>query len=147
LSGPEATLLPREPAEGAPTFSVPWHAEALAIANVLMQSGMYSASEWAAALGAGITRLAAAGEPDTDETYYRAVLAALEQLVAEKSQTTGGSLADRVEAWRRAYVNTPHGQPVLLEAADRPAMEHGGHDHDHNRLDHRHSQGSRRAGY
>ena len=52
------------------------------------------------------------GEPDTEETYYQAVLAALERLVGEKSPETGGSLVDRVEAWRRAYLYTPHGQPV-----------------------------------
>jgi nitrile hydratase accessory protein len=132
LSAPEASLLPRERAGNAPTFTLPWHAEALAIANVLMQSGMYAANEWAAALGAEIRRLGEAREPDTDETYYRAVLAALERLVAEKSPSTGGSLPERVEAWRRAYLNTPHGQAVLLEAADRPAVNHGGrHEHDH----------------
>ncbi|HVX81594.1 MAG TPA: nitrile hydratase accessory protein [Devosiaceae bacterium] len=128
MSAPEASLLPREPSAGAPTFALPWHAEALGIANVLMQSGMYSAAEWAAALGAEIKRRAEAGEPDTDETYYGAVLAAVEHLVAEKSPSTGGSLAARVEAWRRAYLNTPHGQPVLLEAADKPPLGHDSHD-------------------
>ena len=58
MSTPEAALLPREPADGAPTFTVPWHAEALSIANVLIESGMFSATEWAEA-----------AEPDTDETY------------------------------------------------------------------------------
>jgi len=121
LSAPEASLLPRERVGNAPTFTLPWHAEALGIANVLMQSGMYSANEWAAALGAEIRRLGEAREPDTDETYYRAVLAVLERLVAEKSPSTGGSLPERVEAWRRAYLNTPHGQPVLLgPRTDRP---------------------------
>ena len=123
----------REPHDAA-TGTHP-HAEALGIANVLMQSGMYSATEWAETLGAEIKRLA--GEPDTEETYYRAVLAALERLVAEKSPATGGSLADRVEAWRRAYNNTPHGKPVLLEAADGPALGHD-HDHDHDDHDHHH---------
>lgn len=135
MSALEASLLPREPVEGAPTFTVPWHAEVLGIANVLMQSGMYSADEWAAALGVQIRQLGEAGEPDTDETYYRAVLAAVEQLAAEKSPSTGGSLEERVEAWRRAYLNTPHGQPVLLEAADRPTQEHDGH-RDHDEHDH-----------
>lgn len=130
MSPSDPSLLPREPADGGPIFSVPWHAEALGIANVLMQSGMYAAAEWAAALGAEIRSRSVAGEPDTDETYYRAVLAALERLVADKSPSTGGSLAERVEAWRRAYLNTPHGQPVLLEAADGEPVDHDDH-HDH----------------
>jgi len=134
LSDPNSALLPREPAEGAPTFAVPWHAEALGIANVLIESGMFSATDWAEALGEEIRQRAA--EPDTDETYYRAVLAALERLVSEKSPSTGGSLSQRVEAWRRAYINTPHGKPVTLAAADRPHLDHdhdhhGDHHHDH----------------
>lgn len=139
LSASEAGLLPREPLDGAPTFTVPWHAEVLGIANVLMQSGMYMATEWATTLGAEMRPLTEAGEPDTDETYYRAVLAALEHLVAEKSPSTGGSLVERVGAWRRAYLNTPHGQPVMLEAADGPALDHHDHhehEHDHHHHDH-----------
>lgn len=129
MSAPEFALLPREPAEGGPTFTVPWHAEALGIANVLIESGMFSLNEWAEALGEEIR--GRRGEPDTEETYYRAVLAALEQLVAAKSPATGESLAERVEAWRRAYLNTPHGKPVTLAAAAGPTPDHDHHDHDH----------------
>ena len=94
-----------------------------------MRNGMFSAVEWAETLGAEIRRLGDAGEPDNEETYYRAVLGALEQLVGEKSPDAGGLLLDRVEAWRRAYLNTPHGQPVTLDAA--ALSSHCGHDHDH----------------
>jgi nitrile hydratase accessory protein len=131
LSAPEAALLPREPKPGSTVFAVPWHAEALGIANALIQNGMYSQVEWANALAAEIRGLTAAGEPDTEETYYQAVLAALEGLVGEKSPETGGSLAARVEAWRRAYLNTPHGQPVTLAAAASPAADHCPDDHEY----------------
>ena len=131
MSTPEAALLPREPKPGATVFAVPWHAEALGIANALIQSGMYSQVEWANALAAEIRLLAVAGEPDTEDTYYQAVLAALEGLVGEKSPETGGSLVARVEAWRRAYLNTPHGQPVTLAAAASPAADHCPDDHEY----------------
>ena len=75
-------------------------------------------------------RAGESGEPDSEESYYRAALAALERLVGDKSPETGGSLSDRVEAWRRAYLNTPHGQPVTLAAATGPAENRQGH-HDH----------------
>ena len=136
MSTPEAELLPREPEPGSTVFSVPWHAEALGIANALIQSGMYSQVEWAEALAAEIRRLAASGEPNTEETYYQAVLAALERLVGEKSPETGGSLVARLEAWRRAYLNTPHGQPVTLAAATDPAVDHEPDDHE----DHHHAR-------
>ena len=137
LSAPEAALLPRKPEPGSTLFAVPWHAEALGIVNALFQSGMYSQVEWANSLAAEIRRLAASGEPDTEEIYYQAVLAALEGLVGEKSPDTGGLLGDRVEAWRRAYLNTPHGHPVSLAAAAGPALDHEPDDHEDQ--DHRHA--------
>jgi nitrile hydratase accessory protein len=124
LRAPESALLPREPSPDAPVFTVPWHAEALGIAYALTRSGMFSAVEWAETLGAEIRRLATSEEPGTEETYYQAVLTALERLVGEKSPETGRSLADHVETWRRAYLNTPHGQPVTLAAAAGPAVDH-----------------------
>ena len=130
MRAPESALLPREPSPDAPVFAVPWHAEVLGIANSLMRNGMFSAVEWAETLGAEIRRLATSGEPDTEETYYRAALFALERLVGEKSPETGGSLVDRVEAWRRAYLNTPHGRPVTLAAAAGPPVDHEPDDHD-----------------
>jgi nitrile hydratase accessory protein len=130
LIAPEAALLPREVRGGGPVFAEPWHAEVLGIANSLCRSGMFTDSEWAASLGAELRNRMHAGEPDTEEAYYRAALGALERLVEEKSPETGGSLAERVEAWRRAYLNTPHGRPVTLAAAE-VAPEHAGHHHRH----------------
>lgn len=117
-------------------FEVPWHAEALGIANALMLGGMYSEVEWAETLAAEICQLDASGAPDTEESYYQAVLAALERLVGEKSPETAGSLVARVEAWRRAYLNTPHGRPVTLAAAAGPAVDHESDDYEDHHHDH-----------
>ena len=80
MSAPDVALLPREPKPGLPVFAVPWHAEALGIANGLIQSGMYSQVEWAETLAAEIRRLAALGEPDTEETFPYQVLPAANKL-------------------------------------------------------------------
>ncbi|HET7714743.1 MAG TPA: nitrile hydratase accessory protein [Bauldia sp.] len=130
MSGPETALLPREPAAGAPVFAEPWHAEVLAVAHALTRAGLFSSAQWAEALGAAIRRGNESGEPDSEEAYYRAALAALERLVGERSPEVGGMLAARVEAWRRAYLNTPHGRPVTLDAAAVPVENrHRHHDH------------------
>ena len=129
MSGPEAALLPREPAAGTPVFAEPWHAEVLAVAFALTRDGIFSAGEWADALGAEIARATAAGTPDTETGYYGAALKALESLVSAKLPSTGVALAERIEAWRCAYLNTPHGQPVTLAAAALP-MAHHDHHHD-----------------
>ena len=140
MSAPEAALLPRDGPPGAPVFAEPWHAEVLGIANALIRGGMFSPAEWASALGAEIRALGAAGAADTEQSYYRAALGALERLVGEKSPETGGSLLERVEAWRRAYLNTPHGQPVTLAAAALPEGDHE-HHHDHDHSHHHHHEG------
>ncbi len=137
MSVPEATtILPCEPAPGAPVFAEPWHAEVLAIAYALTRAGLFTAAEWADALGAEIRRTAAAGDPDSDAGYYGAALAALERLAGQGSPETGASLEARVEAWRRAYINTPHGQPVTL-AAGAGSADNCRHARDHD--DHHHS--------
>jgi nitrile hydratase accessory protein len=117
LPKPEEALLPREAAPGAPVFAEPWQAELLAIVHALTKQGLFSAAEWADALGHALRHAVAHGEPDTDDTYYRAVLAALEELTAARSPETGAALPGRAEEWRRAYENTPHGKPVELAAA------------------------------
>jgi nitrile hydratase accessory protein len=130
LSAPDAALLPREPAAGAPVFAEPWHAEVLAVAFALTRAGLFSAGEWADALGQEIRRHGEPGGGDSEESYYRAALAALERLVGDKLPETGRSLAGRVEAWRRAYLDTPHGRPVTLAAGAGPVDNHP-HTHDH----------------
>ena len=55
-----------------------------------------------------------AGDPDDGTTYYRHVLAALEQLVQDKQIATADLLAARKAAWVEAYEHTPHGKPVEL---------------------------------
>ena len=60
----------------------------------------------------------AAGDPDTGETYYQHWLATLEHLVAAKGVTTHETLHRYRDAWDHAADRTPHGQPIVLTAAD-----------------------------
>ena len=104
--------------DGEPAFGEPWHAETLAIADLLVKRGVVSAARWAETLGAEITALKAA--PDDRETYYRAVLGALERLLAENGSITAAELEEREHQWERAYLRTPHGKPVELAAGTEP---------------------------
>lgn len=101
--------------EDGPAFCEPWQAQAFALANALIDKGIFTAEEWAQALGAEIKRAQAAGDPDTGETYYNHWLATLERLCADKGLALGDEVADRAEEWRNAYLATPHGQPVDLK--------------------------------
>ena len=103
-----------------PTFDEPWQAQILALAFTLSQAGLFTPVEWSDALGAKLRSATERGEPDDQATYYAAALAALEHLVVANGSITHSRLSERVEEWRRAYLNTPHGQPVeLIEGTKR----------------------------
>lgn len=102
--------------DGEPTFDEPWQAQVLALAFALAKVEVFTPAEWSDALGAELRRAAAQGKPDDQTTYYTAALAALEGLIAADGRVTSDGLSARAEQWRRAYLNTPHGQPVELSA-------------------------------
>ncbi len=112
----DPALQPLAAADGEPAFAEAWQAEVLAMADTLVQNGLFSAGDWSNALGAALKQAEHSGEPDTQETYYRAALAALETLVAEHSEIDRRAMQGMRDDWERAYRSTPHGQPVLLDA-------------------------------
>jgi nitrile hydratase accessory protein len=108
--------IPRD--EEGPVFREPWEAQAFAMALALHERGLFTWPEWAATLADEIKRAQAAGDPDTGDTYYHHWLKTLERLVAEKGVTNPQTLARYHEAWDRAAVRTPHGQPIELTPKD-----------------------------
>ena len=108
--------IPRD--RDGPVFREPWEAQAFAMAVTLQVRGLFTWSEWAAALGEEIKRAQAAGDPDTGETYYRHWLATLERMVAQKGVTDPETLARYRDAWDRAADRTPHGTPIELQVED-----------------------------
>ena len=101
-----------------PVFREPWEAQAFALAVTLRERGVFSATEWAEALGDEIKHAQAEGDPDTGETYYRHWLAALERLVADKGLADTQMLERTQRAWRQACERTPHGMPIELKPDD-----------------------------
>ncbi len=115
-----ARPLPGQPRdEAGPVFKEPWEAQAFALTLKLYEAGHFTWREWAEALGAEIKAAQARGDPDLGDTYDRHWLAALEHLAAEKGLVPAGDLAARKAAWRQAYLDTPHGQPVALGAKQK----------------------------
>ncbi len=101
--------------DGVPVFREPWEAQAFAMTLALYDRGLFTWTEWAAALSAAIKQAQASGDCDDGSTYYQHWLAAIEQLVNDKEIASEQALAERREAWDRAAHATPHGQPILLE--------------------------------
>jgi nitrile hydratase accessory protein len=107
-------------------FAEPWEAHAFALAVKLSEAGLFTWSEWSAALAEELAAASRRGEPDDGSRYYHHWLVTLERLVAAKNIVAATSLCARKEAWTEAYRRTPHGSPVTLEAAAHPPAPVGG---------------------
>ena len=117
MSRPEKnTFAPLARRDGEPVFDEPWQAQALGLAFSLCERGVFSRANWSQALGAALERILPSGASDTPQTYYRAVAEALEGLLRESGEVSANMLDERTQIWRRAYLNTPHGKPVELQA-------------------------------
>lgn len=117
MSAPEVLeFRPLARRDGEPAFDEAWQAELLALAYALSEKGVFSPTQWSEALGTELRQASARGEPDDQDTYYGAALTALERLIEKDGRISVEALAGRTEQWRRAYLNTPHGQPVELSA-------------------------------
>lgn len=119
-AGVQIADLPRLPVDhDGPVFREPWEAQAFAIAIKLHESGLYTWTEWAAALSAEIAAAQVAGDADLGDTYYHHWLKALESLVLAKTDLTLEQITRRKHAWERAAERAPHGEPILLPEDER----------------------------
>jgi nitrile hydratase accessory protein len=118
VSGPPLSLpdLPRDAA--GPIFREPWEAQAFAMALALHERGLFTWSEWAAALAEQIAAAQRAGDADRGDTYYHHWLATLERLVAAKGASSAEELERYRCAWHRAAGRTPNGQLIQLQPDD-----------------------------
>lgn len=123
----EATrALPGIPQDAnGPVFREPWEAQAFAMALALHARGVFTWSEWAAALANEIKCAQTAGDPDSGETYYRHWLATLENLVSAKGVASSDIQHRYRDAWDHAADRTPHGSPIILKPEDfaRPSSD------------------------
>ena len=115
--------LPNDPwaSDAEPVFGEPWEAQAFALVLRLSEQGLFQWSEWSAALATEIRHARETGDQDLGDTYYHYWLAALEKLLLEKSVLDSEAVKSRIEEWRRAYLNTPHGHPIELSVGQEPA--------------------------
>ena len=96
---------PNEP-ESNPVFEEPWQAQVFSMAVSLSEAGYFTWPEW-------VERFAREPE-EPDTAYYERWLATLEGIVSERRLLDHTELSKRQDAWRRAALATPHGQPILL---------------------------------
>lgn len=104
--------LPRD--DNGPVFREPWEAAAFALAVRLIDTGIVTWPEWAAALGARLHQADRHGQEIAgDGDYYHHWLSALEDVTTAKGLSKPDEFAALKQAWRSAYLATPHGRPVM----------------------------------
>ena len=113
----ELPALPRD--KDGPVFSQPWEAKAFALAVRLSEAGCFTWPEWVRIFSREIKAAQERGDPDLGDTYYQHWLNTLERICTAKGLVGREDMQRRKATWRRAYLNTPHGQPVDLSAASK----------------------------
>lgn len=113
-----AVGLPRD-GEG-PVFERPWQAQVFSLVVHLHQAGLFAWKDWVQVFSTQIRAAPALPGESANDAYYRQWAAAAETLVAALGLAGAQDVAQRAAQWRQAYLNTPHGQPVLLAHADCP---------------------------
>lgn len=103
-----------------PVFLEPWHAQVFALTVHLNETGRLPWPDWTQAFGATLARHGLKRDLDGGEDYFAAWLETLEALLAEQGSVTPHEARVMRDAWERAYLRTPHGQPVRLDPTDMP---------------------------
>lgn len=98
------------PGGNGTVFRAPWEAQAFAITVHLHQQGLFTWPEWARALAA---QIAAAGDADLGDDYYKHWVTALESLVAAKGAASPAELGACRRTWQDALESTVHGPHPL----------------------------------
>ena len=107
------TPIPRD--TDGPIFAEPWQAQAFALVVALQNKGVFSADEWAQALGSEIREALARGGCRDGSDYYERWSAALEHLLIAKGLASHAGVDALSASWARAAEATPHGQPIRLD--------------------------------
>ena len=98
-----------------PAFDTLWHAQLFALTVHLNESGVFAWPDWAQRFGATLAAHGLDKELNGGDDYFAAWLETLEGMVGDLGHATPEALQSMRAAWERAYLATPHGQPVHLE--------------------------------
>jgi nitrile hydratase accessory protein len=118
-------------ARAAAVFADPWHAEVVATTLTLSRNGLFTWNEWVNCFSRHIARKPQSEAEDANTAYYRQWLAALEDMLHEKSLLVTAQIAQAQDDWRLSYLHTEHGQPVIFQRGLEPPSGSENDDHYH----------------
>ncbi|MEM7088545.1 MAG: nitrile hydratase accessory protein [Pseudomonadota bacterium] len=97
-----------------PVFVEPWHAQVFAVTVALNEAGHFDWPDWAARFSDTLKRKGLGRDLDGGDDYFHAWLETLEDLLAYQGAALPDDVHNLHQAWEKAYLRTPHGQPVQL---------------------------------
>lgn len=115
----EPTMM-SEPESGMAPFEHPWQAQVFSLVVCLHKAGMFSWKAWVDVFSAEIKAHPAQAHESVNDAYYRQWVGATEKMLMSLQMTGEAEISCRTDAWRQAYLNTPHGMPVTLTSASCP---------------------------
>lgn len=92
-------------------FEEPWQAQLFALTVALNEAGHFTWPEWAEVFGPRVQSVEA-------EHYWQIWSEALVVMLEERGISDADAVNALTERWQAAARATPHGQPILLSAAD-----------------------------
>lgn len=95
-------------------FDEPWQAQLFALTVAMSEAGHFTWARWVEAFGATLKAMGADRPLDGGADYYAAWLTTLEGLLDRAGHAPADEAEATKAAWERAYLATPHGQPVRL---------------------------------
>jgi len=95
-------------------FDDPWQAQLFALTVALSDAGHFTWPDWTNAFGATLRTHGASRPLDGGADYYAAWLETLETLLDRRALAPQTEATAVRAAWEKAYLSTPHGQPVRL---------------------------------
>ena len=95
-------------------FDEPWQAQLFALTVAMSEAGHFTWVQWADAFGATLKAHGAARPLDGSGDYYAAWLETLERLLDRSGLALRTDAEATRAAWEKAYLTTPHGEPVQL---------------------------------
>lgn len=99
-----------------PVFAEPWHAQIFALTVHLNEAGRFSWAEWVGRFSATLKHHGLARDLDGGNDYFVAWLETLEAILAEEGTAPSKEVERVRQSWEDAFLATPHGQPVRIEA-------------------------------
>lgn len=99
----------------APVFEEPWHAQVFAITVALNEAGVFQWTDWTNRFGATLKQHGLTHELNGGSDYFHAWIETLEDFLADQKIAPSSDLQVLKSAWKQAYLQTSHGQPVKIQ--------------------------------